>query len=415
MTSQTSRPTKNILFTGGRAPVTLELARQFHANGNRVYVAESLPFHICQFSNAVYDNITIPAPNDDLEAFGAALSKVIKEHSIDYLIPTCEEVFHISRVKSQLPEQCTVFADDIGKLRKLHSKKEFMDYASGFGLPTPRTFVVTTLEPVHEALRNGRDIVFKKVFSRFSSDTIVLPRGEQDVSHVVVSEETPWVIQDYLGNEQYCTYSIVIEGVIQAHGTYPTTYTAGQGASTYFAESNVEAIYTWIESFMKAIHYTGQISFDFMKTPSGAFMPIECNPRATSGVHLFEVRDRLDRAFLGKNNKLIIPGGERRSMLGLGMLVYGLPKSIKRMTLRRWLGDWFKANDVVFSWKDLLPVLGQFICFAVFIWIALRSKVTVMAASTLDIEWNGHLSPAEVADEIPPGRDEDATNESFNH
>jgi hypothetical protein len=102
-------------------------------------------------------------------------------------------------------------------------------------------------------------------------------------------------------------------------------------------------------------------------------------------------------------------------MLGLGMLVYGLPKSIKRMTLRRWLGDWFKANDVVFSWKDLLPVLGQFICFAVFIWIALRSKVTVMAASTLDIEWNGHLSPAEVADEIPPGRDEDATNESFNH
>jgi hypothetical protein len=57
--------------------VTLELARQFHANGHRVYVAESLPLHICQFSNAVYDNITIPAPNDDLEAFGATLSKVI--------------------------------------------------------------------------------------------------------------------------------------------------------------------------------------------------------------------------------------------------------------------------------------------------------------------------------------------------
>ena len=129
---------------------------------------------------------------------------------------------------------------------------------------------MTSLEPVHEALRAQRDFVFKKVFSRFSSDIIIRPQTPADVAHVIIDEANPWVIQPYLGAEQYCSYSVVRDGVIQAHGTYPTTHTAGLGASTYFEHMEVEPIYRWIETFVRAIGYTGQIAFDFIKTPEGA-------------------------------------------------------------------------------------------------------------------------------------------------
>ncbi|MEE2959814.1 MAG: hypothetical protein VYA34_03645 [Myxococcota bacterium] len=385
----------NVLLTGGRAPVTLELSRLLSAAGHKVFVAESLPLHICHFSNTVTSNLHIPAPNSDLDGFGEALSKIINEYNIDYLIPTCEEVFHVSRVMSKLPERCNVFTDTIEKLRKLHSKKEFMEYASSFGLPVPETRRVTSMKAVHQKLATGEDFVLKKVFSRFSSDTILLPKTPQDVEGIEIGEDTPWVIQEYLGKKQFCTYSIVVKGKIQGHGTYPTTYTAGQGASTYFESVQPQEIYEWIEKFVGAIEYTGQISFDFMETSTGKILPIECNPRATSGAHLFAPTDNIDHAFFGSPSKPIFPASNRPSMVGIGMALYGIPAAIKTRSVMQWFADWRKARDVVFSTKDPVPVLGQFFCYMVFSWLALKSGNTILAASTIDIEWNGKLSPGE--------------------
>ena len=386
-----------VLLTGGRAPVTLELSRLLSAAGHQVFVAESLPLHICHFSNTVTSNLKIPAPNSDIDGFGEALAGIINEHNIDYLIPTCEEVFHVSRIMSKLPEECIVFTDSIEKLRKLHSKKEFMEYASSFGLPVPETTRVTSVQVVHEKIATGEDFVLKKVFSRFSSDTILLPRTPQDVKGIEIGEDNPWVIQEYLGKKQFCSYSIVLKGKIQAHGAYPTTYSAGQGASIYFESIQLQQINEWVEKFVGAIEYTGQISFDFMETSSGNILPIECNPRATSGVHLFAAPDKLDQAFFGTPAGLISPESNQPSMLGLGMLLYGIPGAIKSGAVRQWLTNWRAARDVVFSTNDPVPVLGQFFCYMVFAWIALKSGKTMLAASTIDIEWDGGLLPGEGA------------------
>lgn len=53
---------RNILITGGRAPVALELARLFKAAGHRVYAAESAKYHLCRVSSAVEASFRVPSP-----------------------------------------------------------------------------------------------------------------------------------------------------------------------------------------------------------------------------------------------------------------------------------------------------------------------------------------------------------------
>jgi predicted ATP-grasp superfamily ATP-dependent carboligase len=380
---------KNILLTGGRAPVTLDLARLFSEAGHRVYVAESLPLHLCHFSNAVTRCEKIPAPNHDLQGFADGLSRIITTHNIDLLVPTCEEVFHVSRVMDTLPKQCAVFTTEIETLTKLHSKSVFIETATALGLEVPKTQVVTSMAQVLERLARKERFVLKRVFSRFSTHTVVLPTTPADLKGVEISAAHPWVIQEYLGDKQYCSYTLVHQGEMTAHTVYPTTYTAGQGSSIYFTPTVSEDIYRWIKTFVAAIGYTGQLSFDFIETPDGKILPIECNPRATSGVHLFTPPDHIDQAFLHPNTPLCTPANPQPAMLALAMLLYGAPMALRHKGMAKWRADWRTGRDVLFSRTDPLPALGQFLCFALFAWLALRHRKDMLAVSTLDIEFNG--------------------------
>ena len=128
----------NILLTGGRAPVALELARVFHKTGHKVFMAESARGHLSQPSRALETNFLVPPPRQKTAAFLEALKAIIIKNKIDLLIPTCEEVFYIGMGRGQLP--CKVFAESIEKLQMVHNKWSFALHASDMGLPVPETF-----------------------------------------------------------------------------------------------------------------------------------------------------------------------------------------------------------------------------------------------------------------------------------
>ena len=86
----------NILFTGGRAPATLELARAFHRASHMVFMAESLRGHLSEPSNALAENFLVPPPRQQTSAFLDTLESIVCENKIDLLIPTCEEVFYVA-------------------------------------------------------------------------------------------------------------------------------------------------------------------------------------------------------------------------------------------------------------------------------------------------------------------------------
>lgn len=396
-----------VLLTGGRAPVALDLARQLSASGHDVFMAESCPCHLCIRSNAIVKNYTVPKPNENPDAYVLKLEEIIDEENIDWLIPTCEEIFYVARGLQVLSNKCRVFVDSYDKLKRLHSKWDFMTAVTEAGLPhAPATYLLQDKKDVEEILSARGKWVFKRVYSRFSSNVIIV---NNENNHIIPkqmtrekilsllcndlqskSDESLWVAQQFISGKSYCSYSVVINGQMTAHAVYPVEFTAGPGACVNFQTVDHPDIYNWVKRFVEFEDFTGQIAFDFIVTDGGDVYPIECNPRTTSGIHLFKEVDCLDQAFFQTHYKgAIQPNVKTKAMLAPAMLSYGLFQ-IRSLSLAwKWLKLFIQSKEVIFRMRDPLPFFQQFSLLWWSIKLSRQKKVSVMEATTLDIEWNG--------------------------
>ncbi|MBK7318422.1 carbamoylphosphate synthase large subunit [Candidatus Villigracilis affinis] len=375
----------NILLTGGRAPVTLDLARVFRRAGHTVFMAESLRGHLSQPSNAIKANFLVPAPRQEKEAFLIALKKIVAENQIDLLIPTCEEIFHMAMAHDELP----LFAEPIKKLKQFHNKWEFVVHAVDNDLHVPETILVQNQEDLLHAYAQWRGLVLKPVYSRFASRTLILPTLQKASSSLTFSARQPWVAQQYIEGQAFCTYSVCHNGRITAHTTYPSRFTAGRGATIVFRHVEHSAIFNWVKSFVGQNKFTGQIAFDFIQTPDGQLFALECNPRATSGVHLLASHPRFAESFSNPFMDCITPTGDRSYMLSAAMLLYGLPAALRHGGFRDWVKTYFSSDDVILDFKDPLPAVMQLRSVLATRAIAKRENISLLEASTFDIEWNG--------------------------
>ncbi|WP_159881174.1 ATP-grasp domain-containing protein [Paenibacillus puerhi] len=438
-----------VLLTGGRAPAALELARQLASAGWSVFAAESAERHLCRASRSVSGHFRLPEPIHGAEPYISALEEIVRREEIDCLIPTCEEIFYVSAGLERLSRHCRVIAAPLGQLKRLHSKWDFIQLAERLGFPVPQTLKLVpgdqaSLEASLKALQQAEfagGVVLKPEFSRFSSQVQSFdnPReavrfmlhvsglekrnfeaaergrerkagngngmrasfreaqqidaaGSDDDTSEAQGTSAAWVMQRLVRGRQLCTYGIAHEGELRAHAVYESRYTAGRGATVYFEAIVHDGLREWVERFVRAERFSGQIAFDFIEDGHGVLYPLECNPRATSGVHLFGPGDGLVQALLDNQERmdaLAEPKRGARAMLALPMLAYGLPAHLSWQGMKRWLGDFRQASDVVYRSGDPGPFLEQ----ARMLWELKRraaaSGMTIMEASTADIEWNG--------------------------
>jgi hypothetical protein len=383
----------NILLTGGRAPATLDLARSFHARGHRVFVAESLPHNLTAASNATQASFVVPPPRQQPVAFVDALAEIIRQQQIDLLIPTCEEIFYVAMGLEKLAALCTVFAEPIERLGLLHNKWSFIQTAQAAGLSVPETQIVETEADLHAAFTRWPRLVLKPVYSRFASRTRILPPASTDFATLGASPISPWVAQEYLAGQPLCTYSVVHAGRLTSHAAYRSLFTAGQGATIHFQHADHPASLAWVERFVEAFGFTGQIAFDFIER-DGTVRAIECNPRATSGIHLLAAAPRFPAAFLDAGMDCLFPPAQpapilAAPMLATAMLLYGLPAALGKRSLRHWWQTFHSGRDVIFRRDDMQPTLAQWRSILHFVGLGWRHRISALEASTRDIEWNG--------------------------
>jgi predicted ATP-grasp superfamily ATP-dependent carboligase len=380
----------NVLLTGGRAPAALELARIFEAAGHRVYMAESVRGHLSEPSRAVVRNYVVPPPRQQTAAYLDALTRIITDQQIDLLVPTCEEIFHITRGWDALSRHCSVFAEPIERLRPLHHKYLFVCRAADYGLTVPETMLLESAGEAGHAFDRWNGVVLKPAYSRFASKTLIRPTREE-AANIDVSAASPWVAQRYIEGEQLCTYSVVHLGRITAHTAYRSEFTAGQGATIVFQHVDHPASLAWVQRFVEAEQFTGQIAFDFIETADGEVVAIECNPRAISGVHLFAKTPEFAQAFFDASMPCVTPADDVSAMLLTGMLVYGLPSSIRDRRFKRWLFTFLRSRDVIANLRDPLPALLQLRSIVHYVVLGRKHGISALEASTLDIEWNGEM------------------------
>ena len=380
-----------VLILGARAPVALDHARRFAHQGWTVCVGDSISCRLSGWSQAVTTSIKLASPRFDPAQFITDLRQAIDRHAIDLVIPTCEEVFFLSRYRSALPSSCRVAVSDFEILRQLHSKWEFQSLARTAGGQPPASTLVSSLAQAREWAA-GKPLVLKPEFSRFGVHVRIYPQGMPSQA----AELPPmgrWVAQEYCAGTELCSYSIADQGRLLAHAVYRPAYRLHTSASYYF-DQHVEqqassAIQAFAATLVQQLQFTGQISFDWIAADGQQPRVLECNPRAISGVHLFAMQDALPAAFTGSADQCVVPSNSRARMIAPVMRSAGLLQALRRGQFAGWCSDAARADDVLRIGSDAMPILGALVDMTSFTTTALRRGCTLREAATSDIEWDG--------------------------
>ncbi len=377
----------NVLILGGRAPVALDHARRFHHQGWQVHVADSVPCRLSGWSRAVRAMHRIAPPRYAPDRFAADLRGLIDSNAIDLVVPTCEEVFYLSRHRARLPLSVRVLADDFELLRRLHSKWHFLEAASGCGAKVPDSMLVHSIEEAR-TWAAGQPLVLKPEFSRFGVHVRLYPKGlPPDAPALEVAGA--WVAQRHCAGLEYCSYSVADRGRVLAHALYQPRHRIGGSSSFHFQPAQLPRVRQFVERFAAKTGFTGQFSFDWIVGKDGEPSVLECNPRATSGVHLFAPCDAVPAALDGSASSCIEPGDVAPAMIASVMLSAGLFDAMRYGRAADWWRDYRAARDVICAPGDCWPLAGGLFDLASFARMAFKQRCNLREAATRDIEWNG--------------------------
>lgn len=381
--------TERVLITGARAAAALDLARDFLAAGWEVHLADCRVSHMARASRLPLRHHLYPAPVTERAAFRESIAALVDGEGIDLVVPTCEEVFHLAApaLHQRLGER--LFAPGLATLRQLHDKLAFARACGEWGLPVPESRPLASAEDVAPFAAGASGWVFKPCFTRFGDAALVGPAPEA-LARIAPSPATPWLAQRRIRGTEVCFYAVARRGILVAFSAYRSGWRLGGGASYAFEPleaSEADRLRAIAVRLAEAAGLHGQFACDVMIDAGGQPFLIECNPRATSGVHLLTGNGALARA-IGTGERIARQAGTP-AYLGPAMAVYGLPQALVEGRLRDWARLLAHGHDAISRSGDRGPIFGALRDAAGFFREGRRHSITTTAATTRDIAWNG--------------------------
>lgn len=363
---QTDRP-KTILLTGGKMTKALQLARSFHKVGHRVILAETQKYWLTghRFSNAVDRFYTIPAPQKDPEGYVEALLAIVKQEQVDVYVPVCSPVqsYYDSLAKSTLSGACEVFHFDPDMTRMLDDKFAFAEAARAIDLSVPKSYLITNPQQVldFDFSNETRPYILKSIpydsVRRLDLTKLPCPTREETeafVRSLPISKEKPWIMQEFISGQEYCTHSTVRNGELRLHCCCESS-----AFQVNYEQVDQPEILQWVSQFVRSQNLSGQASFDFIQAENGVVYAIECNPRTHSAITMFYNYFGVADAYLSDE-----PLAEPLQPLATSKPTYWIYHEVWRLNevrsisdLKRWWQTIRQGKDAIFESDDPLPFL----------------------------------------------------------
>lgn len=374
----------HVLILGARAPAALEWARACAAAGWRVTAADSLAWPITRASRAIDRYVRLPEPRRNPQCWLNALARLVLEYGVDLVLPTCEEVFYLAHGREQLA--CRTMTGNFATLHALHNKLEFARMTAGWPVQAPQSLLIETGEAALALADEPGEWVLKPVYSRFGNHTLIRPHPRA-LARLRPSRARPWVAQRFVAGREHCSYSVLVDGQLTAHACYHPRYRVGRGSGIWFEPTDPAPVRAFMTRFAADTGYTGQVGFDFIEGLDGRYYVLECNPRATSGVHLFADRPQaLVAALSGAAGDGTVAGSRKPHMVALAMLLFAAPRyGLQRQFWR----DFANARDVIGRRGDRAPLAVQVTGLLEILARAVIRRRGLLSAATADIEWDG--------------------------
>lgn len=378
-----------VLVTGARAPVTLDLARAFRAAGCDVTLADSVRPFAAMLARPRFRIELVPPPRHAFAAFRARLRALAD--SVDAVVPTCEEVFWLAAAAERDRWSEKLFAPSSAMLRTLHSKAEFPTFACRAGVDAPRTIAIASVGEIDGVDIAPTERVLKPEFSRFGTHTLIAP-SPSAVRALRIPPTRRWVVQERVVGDELCVWSVVRGGTLTACVVYRPVLRHRRAASYAFESVDAPAVVEMARRIGAAVGGDGQLSYDVIVTRDRRVVPLECNPRAVSGLHLADATPALADAILGRGALPAVPPGTVR-YLAPAMAILGLPNVALGASFDALRSVWRAGNDAVGRPGDRLPVAGVLLDAARFAFTGIQQRRSASEQTTADIEWDGEPFP----------------------
>ena len=293
----------------------LALARMFYLAGHDVIGADFEPHRVpvCgRVSMALKKFYALPMPNEHEGSlhYIHELLNVVRRERVDLWV-SCSSVTSAvddGKAKEVIERRsdCKAIQFDTKTTATLHEKHSFIQRTTSLGLPAPETYDVTTRNAVLQLLgdKPKKKYIMKTVGidDAVRGDTTILPRRtvSETYSHLArmpISKDKPWVLQQYIQGEEYCTHALVIGGKVKAFVACPSLELLMHYEALPSASALSRAMLRFTQEFVarSGEEMTGHLSFDFMveetlteKGLQKSLYPIECNPRPHTAVVLFD-------------------------------------------------------------------------------------------------------------------------------
>ena len=357
---------QNILITGGKMTKALQLARSFQAAGHRVILIETHKYWLSghRFSQAVDKFYTVPAPEKNSDGYCQAILKIVREENIDAFIPVSSPVasYYDALAGQLIAPYCQVihFSPEVTKL--LDDKFTLCQKALSLGLSAPKAFQITQPQQIldFDFSTDGSKYLLKSInynsVSRLDMTQLPFEGMEDYVRNLPITQDNPWIMQEFITGQEYCTHSTVRQGEIRLH-----CCSKSSPFQVNYDHIEKPEIYDWVEKFVKELKLTGQISFDFIQTEDGTIYPIECNPRTHSAITMFYNHPGLANAYLKdnktKNEVPIVPLPDSKPTYWLYHEIWRLTEVKSWSDLSLWTKKITKGKEALFQLSDPLPFL----------------------------------------------------------
>lgn len=367
----------NVLITSPRAPIVIEWIKIAHRHGHHIALCDSLSYPVACFSAFEFDYHKIPSPRLDFLGYTRAIIPLIDW--ADLVIPTCEDIFYLAKLPLSNSQRAKCFMPPTELLFNLHHKaKVYENLPQVTHVRYPDTRLICHKDEI--VFDKSNKTVLKPVYSRFGRSVVrgVTPKSTENIA---ISPTYPWVQQQFIEGSGLCNYAVCEHGKVVAHAIYRPRYLLNDAAATYFVPVVDERCQDFVQAFAKHTHYHGQVAFDFMDDGVDLWV-LECNPRATSGLHL--LGDCLDLLCDGTLCQKGLPISTPLRVGNTLPLLFGV-SAIRQGTWRTLIHDHKAAQDVMANFPKRATILS----LGEMLWRSVRYGKPLTSASTFDIEYDG--------------------------
>jgi hypothetical protein len=373
---------KTVLITIGRLPKALDFARSFHADGWRVIVADPHRWHLTGVSRSVARSYAVTPPATDRGRYLDELLDIIRREQVELVLPVSEETMYVTALAEQLPSGVRLFAMPHAEVLRLHDKLAFPALAKAHGLSAPETYALT--DPRAQELASASDVVIKPNFSCSGRGVSFVSKG---AGLPPSNSGEPTVVQEWIKGDLFSTFTIAHGGRVHTTIVYRAAVMSGTVAVCFERVTNQTTIEDWVARFTAAENYTGFIAFDMIVDEAGTPHAIECNPRATSGVHFIEP-SHLAAAILR-------PAAGQPAKLRPNLTLQQFYPCLTETQISLFKGGPFRTNlkhlvtsrDVCWQLSDPLPLVLMPITAAGIMRLAFLKGQSFGEAATFDIAW----------------------------